>query len=153
MNKAFVKEPDDTGAVHCPKCGSLAIAVGPETLTAQLPADDRGGLPESAWYCPYPRCEVAYFDKFDRWVGSERLAHPSYPKDVAAPICPCFGFTCDEIEDDVRENTTTRVKQLLAEAKSDAANCRTMSPSGESCQAEVQRYFMRFRQQWQAGSP
>jgi hypothetical protein len=148
MNKAFVKEPDDTGAVHCPKCGSLAIAVGDQTLTAQLPAEDRGRLPESAWYCPYPRCDVAYFDKFERSVSSERLAHAAYPKDPTAPICACFGFTCDEIEQDVREHSTARVKALLAKAKSTEARCRAMSPSGESCQAEVQRYFMKFRQQW-----
>ena len=36
MNKAFVREPDDTGAGHCPRCGSLGIAVGAETLAAQL---------------------------------------------------------------------------------------------------------------------
>ena len=28
MNKAFVREPDETGALHCPACGSLGSPVG-----------------------------------------------------------------------------------------------------------------------------
>ncbi|HJT33717.1 MAG TPA: hypothetical protein VJ783_16850 [Pirellulales bacterium] len=146
MNKAFVKEPEDTGDRLCPRCGSLGVAVGSTTLNAQLPPDERGKLPESAWYCPYPRCEVGYFDQFERWVNADLLLHPSYPKDPSAPICPCFNFTCDEIEADVREQDTRRVKQLLAKSKSAEARCTTMSPSGQCCMPEVQRYFFRLRE-------
>lgn len=145
MNKAFVREPESTGAASCPRCGSLGIAVGNETLTAQLAAEDRRGLPDTAFYCPYARCEVAYFDEFERWLPSDRLLHPAYPKDGGAPICPCFGFTCEEVEADVREQGTRRVKELLAKTKSPEARCATMSPSGQCCLGEVQRYFMRLR--------
>ena len=146
MNKAFVREPEDTGVANCPRCGSLGTAVGTETLTSQLPAEDRRNLSESAYYCPYPRCEVGYFDRFDRWVASDKLLHPAFPKDPEAPICPCFGFMCDEIEADVREQGTHRVKELLARTKSPEARCTTMSPSGQCCMGEVQRYFMRLRE-------
>ena len=147
MNKAFVREPDDTGDARCPRCGSLGVAVGAETLSAQLAADDRRNLPESAYYCPFPRCEVGYFDKFDRWVMADKLLHPAFPKDPAAPICPCFDFTIDEIEADVSEQGTRRVKELLARTKSSEARCTTMSPSGQCCMPEVQRYYMKLRQQ------
>lgn len=147
MNKAFVREPEDTGAAHCPRCGSLGIAVGSETLAGQLAADDRRNLPESAHYCPFPRCEVGYFDQFDRWVAADKLQHPAFPKDPLAPICPCFGFAADEVEADVREGGTRRVKDLLARTKSPEARCTTMSPSGKCCMPEVQRYFMRLRQE------
>lgn len=146
MNKAFVREPDDTGDAPCPRCGSLGIAVGNETLSAQLVPEDRRNLPESAYYCPFPRCEVGYFDRFDRWVASDKLLHPAFPKDASAPICPCFGFTCEEIEADVEEQGTRRVKELLARSKSPDAHCTTMSPSGQCCMSEVQRYYMRLRQ-------
>ena len=36
--------------------------------------------------------------------------------------------------------------QVVARAKSDEARFRTMSPSGQSCVAEVQRYYMKLRQ-------
>lgn len=145
MNKAFVKEPEDTGAAHCPRCGSLGVAVGDETLSAQLSAEDRRGLPESAYYCPFGRCEVGYFDHFERTTPADRVLRPVYPKDPDAPICGCFGFTCEEIEADVREGGATRVRELLAKSKSPEARCATMSPSGQCCMGEVQRYFMRLR--------
>ena len=147
MNKAFVREPEDTGAANCPRCGSLGTAVGSATLTAQLTPDDRRNLPESAYYCPYPRCEVGYFDQFDRWVASDKLLHPAFPKDPEAPICPCFDFSPEEVEADVREGVTRRVKELLGRTNSPEARCTTMSPSGQCCMAEVQRYFMRLRGQ------
>ena len=114
MNKAFVREPEDTGTANCPRCGSLGVAVGSETLTAQLVPYDRRNLPESAYDRPYPRCEVGYFDQFDRWVASDKLLHPAYPEDPEAPICPCFDVSPEEVEADVREGGTRRVKQLPA---------------------------------------
>lgn len=145
MNKAFIKEPEDTGEAHCPRCGSLGVAVSDSTLSAQLSADDRRNLPETAWFCPFARCEVAYFDQFERTVAANRLSRPIYPKDPDAPICACFGFTCDEIEADVSEGVATRVRELLAKSKSPEARCTVMSPSGQCCMGEVQRYFMKLR--------
>ncbi|HEV3341850.1 MAG TPA: hypothetical protein VG125_15900 [Pirellulales bacterium] len=147
MNKAFVREPDDLGGAQCPRCGSLGIAVAGETLDAQLAPAERRNLPESAYYCPFARCEVGYFDQFDRWVASDKLLHPAYPKDPAAPLCPCFDFSCEEVEADVREGGTRRVKELLARTKSSSARCTTMSPSGQGCMGELQRYYMRLREQ------
>jgi hypothetical protein len=145
MNKAFVREPDDTGAGYCPRCGSLGVPVAPETLVAQLEAADRKRLADAAHYCPFPKCEVAYFDQFEQTVSVDRLRHPSYPKDPAAPICNCFGFTAAEIDADLREETTTRVKTLLAKTESPEAHCATVSPDGHCCAAKVQRYYMRAR--------
>src|SRR5688572_30585740 len=108
MNKAFVKEPDGTAAPLCPRCGSLGQAVGPTTLAAHLTDAARRNLSDAAWFCPYARCEVAYYDLFDRVVGVEALAKPVYPKDPDAPICACFGFTCEEVEQDIREGGATR---------------------------------------------
>jgi hypothetical protein len=146
MNKAFVKEPENTGEGHCPRCGSLGVAVGNETLTAQLVADDRRKLPDTAFFCPFARCDVAYFDQFDRTVTADRLPRPIYPKAPDAPICDCFGFTCEDIEADVLEGGVRRVKELLAKSKSPLARCVTLAPSGQCCMPDVQRYFMKFRE-------
>jgi hypothetical protein len=146
MNKAFVKEREDTGVGHCPRCGSLALVVGNETLSAQLSTADRQTMPDTAFFCPFARCDVVYFDQFERIVTTERLPRGVYPKDPDAPICACFGFTCDQIEADISEGGVRRVKELLARSKSSEARCATMSPSGQSCAGEVQRYFMKFRE-------
>ncbi|HEX3727313.1 MAG TPA: hypothetical protein VHV08_13765 [Pirellulales bacterium] len=145
MNKAFVREPDDTGQLHCPVCDSLGIAVARETWQAQLREGSEVSLAETAFYCPFGRCDVAYFDMFERRVMTEELRHAVYPKDPAAPICGCFGLTAEDIEADVREGGVRRVRELLAQAKSTAAHCRTMSASGQPCVSEVQRYYMKLR--------
>ena len=145
MNKAFVREPDDTGAGHCPRCQSLGIAVSADTLAAQLVEGDRERLAEGAFYCPFPKCEVAYFDQFEQTVSADRLQQPACPKDPTAPICNCFGFTAAEIDADLADGTTVRVKALLAKTKSAEAHCATAAPDGRCCAAEVQRYYMRAR--------
>ena len=146
MNKAFVKETEDPGD-RCPTCGSIGQTVGQATLEAHLPAEACAQLSNSAFFCPHPTCAVAYFDQFERMVRTESLIQPVYPKDAQAPICPCFGLTCEDIEADVREGVVTRVKAHLQRVQSDDARCATMAASGQSCIAAVQRYFMRLRGQ------
>ncbi|MCE9548056.1 MAG: hypothetical protein K8T25_21490 [Planctomycetia bacterium] len=146
MNKAFVREPDST-ADYCPRCGSEGEAVGAVTLAAQLTEAQRRGLSEPANFCPSPRCEVIYFDKFERFVLAADLAKPVYPKDPSAPICACFGLSCEDVERDVAEGGVTRVRAALEKAKSPEARCVECAPNGRSCVAFVQRYYMERRKQ------
>jgi hypothetical protein len=144
MNKAFVREPD-TAEYRCPRCGSLGSPVGRETLEAYLVPEALPRLAESGFFCGEPTCDVAYFDQFARVVACDALCRPAYPKDPQAPICACFGFTRDEIDQDVREGAVTRCRALVARANSPEARCAIMAADGRSCVPEVQRYFMRFR--------
>ena len=50
-------------------------------------------------------------------VSVGQLVKPVYPKDPAAPICACFGFTSEEIEADVREGVATRTRALIEAAQ------------------------------------
>ena len=145
MNKAFVREPDETSAAHCPGCGSLGVAVGTETLRAHLDADALRSLADAAFYCPFAKCEVGYFDQFEQTVAADRIRQPAYPKDPNAPMCNCFGFTVGDIEADIREGSPRRVRELLARSKSAEAHCLTASPDGRCCMAGVQRHYMRAR--------
>ena len=88
---------------------------------------------------------MAYFDGFEQTVEVDRVRSPAYPKNPAAPICNCFGFTTAEIDADLSEGTTVRTKALLAKSKSPEAHCTTAAPDGRCCAAEVQRYYMRAR--------
>ena len=145
MNKAFVREPEDTGQGHCPACGSLGISVGRETWQAQLREDAEASLSETAFFCPYAKCEVVYFDMFERRATVDALRHGVYPKDPQAPLCGCFGLTCDDVQADILEGGVSRVRALLVKAKSPEARCRTLSASGQCCVPEVQRYYMKLR--------
>jgi hypothetical protein len=145
MNKAFLREPDDNGQRYCPRCGSLGVAIEEQTWRAQVTDPAVVQLADPACFCPFARCDVVYFDEFERVVTTGGLSHPVYPKDPDAPLCGCYGLTCDDVEQDLREGGATRVRELLAKSKSPEARCRLRSPSGQCCIADVQKYFMKRR--------
>ena len=144
MNKAFVREPDSS-EVNCPRCGSVGEEVSRITVEAFVPPDARRQLAATAYFCPMPTCEVAYFDAFEASVPVSALTKDVYPKDPAAPLCPCFGLTRDDVEADVAEGTPRRIRELLAKSKSPAAHCETAAPTGRSCISEVQKYYFKLR--------
>ena len=119
--------------------------MGAATLDALLKPESRALLGESANFCPSPACDIVYFDKFDRSAKVADLARAVYPKDPTAPICPCFDFTCDEIERDAREGSVARVKAAVERAKSSAARCVQMAANGRSCVPAIQRHYMKCR--------
>ncbi len=142
MNKAFVREPEFDGKAYCPQCGSLGVPVGEATLDHHVQPATRTRLGDAAWFCSFAKCEIAYFDLFESRVSVDELRTPVYPMDSEAPICPCFGFTIDDLEADVAEGMPTRIRELLAKSKSDDANCRVLAADGQCCMREVQRLYM-----------
>jgi hypothetical protein len=98
---------------------------------------------DSAWFCSFAQCEVAYFDLFESAVAVDELEHSVYPKDPDAPICACFGFVMEDLEADVHEGAPTRIRELLAKSKSRDANCGALAADGQCCMREVQRLYMK----------
>ena len=145
MNKAFVREPDDTGQRNCPRCRSLGTPVGPGAVASHLKSDSPRTVGEPAFFCPLPSCEVVYFDLFERLATVDDLTAPVYPKDPSAPVCSCFGLTREAIEESVRTGDLTLVRETIAKAKSPEARCAVLSPLGKDCVAEVQRCFVRYQ--------
>jgi len=141
MNKAFVREPDRT-ADYCPRCGSKGEPVGTETLRHHLPGTLVQRVADPANFCPSPRCEVVYFDTFERIVLTSDLPRAVYPKDPNAPLCACFGLTHEDVEQDVREGVVTRVRAVIEKARSPEARCVQLAGNGRSCVAYVQKYYM-----------
>ena len=143
MNKAFVREPESDGRAYCPRCGSLGTPVSTVTLDQHVQKQTRPRIGDSAWFCDFARCEVAYFDLLERSVQVHELQSPVYPKDPGLPICACFGFTLEDIEVDVSEGVPTRIRELLAKSQSSDAQCETLAADGRCCMREVQRIYMR----------
>lgn len=144
MNKAFTKEPE-LGDGRCPRCNSPGLPVGPETLQEFVPADLLSQITASAYFCPFERCAVAYFDLFERAIEHTRLLRPIYPKDPAAPICGCFGLTESDIREDIDEGGVKRVRSIVDRSKTPEAHCARLSPTGRCCVPEVQRCYMQLR--------
>lgn len=141
MNKAFMREPD-SHAEYCPRCGSAGETVAEPVLQQHVRPEKVRSLAVPANFCPAPQCAVVYFDSFERVLLAEDLLAPVYPKDPHAPICACFGLTCDDIEQDIREGVTTRTKAAVLKAQSAAAQCAQKSANGQSCVAYVQKYYL-----------
>jgi hypothetical protein len=145
MNKAFVREPEDDGRAYCPRCKTLGVPVEAPPMDTHIRPESRARMHDAAWFCSYPRCDVAYFNQYDVVVLASELVGPIYPKDAAAPLCACFGFTYDDVQADVDAGTPTRIRELLAKSKSPAARCRTLAPDGKCCLPAVQELYMKLR--------
>jgi hypothetical protein len=102
---------------------------------------------DDAWFCNFPRCDVAYFNEFDAIITIDELQGPVYPKDAHAPICTCFGFTYDDVVADVDDGAPTRIRELLAKSKSSEANCYMLAADGRCCMSAVQELYMKLRSQ------
>jgi oxygen-independent coproporphyrinogen-3 oxidase len=97
MNKAFVREPDFDGRAYCPHCGSLGLPVEHGPLDRYIRPDARNKLGDTAWFCNFHRCDVAYFNLFEAVVLRDELSAPVYPHDLDAPLCACFGLSYDDV--------------------------------------------------------
>ena len=143
MNKAFVREPESYGRAYCPLCSSLGTPVSSAVLDHHVQKQTRPQMGESAWFCDFARCDVAYFDLFERTISVNELQFAVYPKDATTPICACFGFTLEDIEADVRQGTPIRIRELLAKSKSADAQCHTLAADGRCCMREVQSLYIK----------
>ena len=145
MNKAFVREPEFAGRAYCPRCGSLGEAVSTATLDAHVKPEARTTMMDSAWFCNFPRCEVAYFNLLETVITTDKLQSSIYPKDPSAPLCACFGFSLDDIEADIRDGSPRRIRELLAKSQSPEARCQVLAANGRCCMPQVQRQYMKLR--------
>ena len=144
MNKAFVREPDAAEA-RCPKCGTPGIVVPEHTLNSFVAPSSLSNIAKTAYFCDFPRCDVAYFDDFERFVETSALMAPVWPKDTDAPLCGCFGLTADDVRSDVAEGSVRRVRAIVERSKTSEAHCAECSPTGRSCVAAVQRYYFQLK--------
>ncbi len=147
MNKAFTKEPDGLEEIRCPGCESVGVAVGAVTLTQHILPEFRGVLGDTAWFCRYAGCPVAYFNNWAGQILLSQLRGPVHPKSPDAPLCSCFPFSMEEIEADARETIPRRIRELYAKSQGPEARCASLSPDGKCCLTEIQRLYFRMRSQ------
>jgi len=143
MNKAFCKEPEQSGRPLCPSCGAEGLAVSSATLREHLDPADAESLAEPAAWCDTDNCPVAYFDGLERVVPVERARGVHWPKDPTGPLCACHGLGCDDVDADLSEGEPTRVRRVLEAAALPDAACFLRSADGRGCVARVQRFWVR----------
>jgi Zinc binding domain len=112
-----------------------------KSLVRQLPL----GMPNTQYYfCDSSECEVVYFpldtqaplfrrgDLMVR-VGSKETADP-------IPVCYCFGFTREDIENEIaKTGRSTVADRIKTEVNAGNCACEVKNPSGKCCLGEVTR--------------
>jgi len=147
MNKAFVREPDDDGRAYCPRCKTLGAPVHGGALDTHIRPESRSKMVDAAWFCGFPRCDVAYFNQFGTIVLMDELKAPVYPYDANAPICACFGLTYDDVVADVDDTAPHRIRSVVARSKAGEAECHRLAADGKSCIGALQELYMRLKSQ------
>ena len=143
MNKAFCKEPEQSGRPLCPRCGAEGQVVTVATLEAHVSAGDAGTLAEPVAWCDTETCPVAYFDSLERSIDVGRASGIHWPKDPAGVLCACHGLTCEDVDADLAEGEPKRVRGIVRRAGEPGAECSLRSADGRSCVARVQRVYVR----------
>src|SRR5216683_4939613 len=140
-----VRDSSNAPAVMaCPVSGTRSKQVDMLTvksLVRQLPL----GMPNTQYYfCESSDCAVVYFaldaeaPRFRREdlvvrVGAKEKADP-------IPICYCFGFTRQDIWDEIRSTgKSTVAKRITAEVEAGRCACEIKNPSGKCCLGDVTR--------------
>lgn len=149
MSKCCSVKPTNRPAVMpCPVSGRRSKQVDSLTvrsLVRQLPL----GTPSTAYYfCDDPACDVVYFpsnaeaplfQRADLWV---RVGVKE--KDDPIPVCYCFGFTREDIWDEItKTGRSTIAERIKAEVKAGNCACELKNPSGKCCLGNVARIVQR----------
>lgn len=128
----------------CPTNGARSKRVNMLTvrsLVRHLPL----GMPKAQYYfCEVTECDVVYFASkpeapiFKRAdllvrVGVKETENP-------VPVCYCFGFTREDIEQEVAHIGRSAIAQrITAEVKAGNCACEVKNPSGKCCLGNVTR--------------
>src|SRR5260370_7451486 len=143
---ANAKSGSAPGVMACPANGGRSKRVDMLTvksLVRKLPL----GMPNTQYYfCEASDCEVVYFaldaeaPRFRREdlvvrVGLKETGDP-------IPICYCFGFTRQDIWDEIRSTgQSTVAERIAAEVGAAQGACQVKNPSGKSCLAQLTRHL------------
>jgi hypothetical protein len=127
----------------CPSCGTNGKVVRPETLLSLLRAEHQDRVTEGRYrFCGSPDCEVVYFAE----DGSHVFHRPDLTvrvgvkeTDAPRPICYCFGFTAEELYEQIRQTGSTTVPdQIRTRLEQDGCHCERTNPQGSCCLGVVQ---------------
>jgi Zinc binding domain len=103
------------------------------------------GLPDTQYYfCDASDCDVVYFaSEVDApMFRREDLIVRVGAKEIVDPItiCYCFGFTRQDIGDEIRSTgKSTLAKRIAAEVEAGRCACEVKNPSGKCCLGDVTR--------------
>jgi hypothetical protein len=139
-----VKAGTAPAVMACPVNGTRSKQVGMFTVKSLLRKLPLGMANTPYYFSDASDCDVVYFaldpeaPRFRREdlvvrVGAKETTDP-------LPICYCFGFTRQDIWDEIcSTGKSTVAKRIKAEVEADRCACKVKNPSGKCCLGEVTR--------------
>jgi len=128
----------------CPANGARSKQVDMLTvrsLVRHLPL----GMPATQYYfCEARDCDMVYFASDVRAPifrrGNLLVRVGAKEESDRAQVCYCFGFTRDDIENEITETgRSTVADRITAEVKAGNCACEVKNPSGKCCLGDVTR--------------
>jgi Zinc binding domain len=111
------------------------------SLVRRLPL----GMPETQYYfCEARSCDAVYFALDPRAPvfrrGDLAIRIGAKEESDPIPVCYCFGFTRQDLWDEVRESgKPTAAEKIRAEVEAGRCACEVKNPSGKCCLGDVAR--------------
>lgn len=124
-------------AANCPGCSARGRKVGRVTLDHLLRDDCGTRVTDQPYFvCSATGCDVVYFDArgavFD--VSSLRVQFGLKGGPTPRTVCYCFGYTVEDIEDQVaRTGTCTVIEDIREKMARDGCRCEELNPLGACC--------------------
>jgi len=135
--------PVTCGPTPCPGCGSLGKPVKRITLGALLRPEARARIPaqEEFCFCRTADCKVVYLRDGEALFQKNDLAVRlglKEPNDSHAPVCYCFGWTPQKIQQEIEATgESTVIEQIKAQVKAGNCYCEVTNPQGSCCLGNV----------------
>ncbi len=128
----------------CPVNGARSKQVDMLTVSSLVRQLPLGMTKTQYYFCEARDCDVVYFPWNPQAPIFRRLALlvPVGSKETEDPIpvCYCFGFTRQDIWDEIHETgKSTVAEQITAEIKAGNCACEVKNPSGKCCLGDVAR--------------
>jgi hypothetical protein len=100
-------------------------------------------------FCASPDCSVVYFSREHTFTTADlRVRVGLKEKDSPIPLCYCFGFFAEDVQEEIRTTGQTNIPQRIsALIKERMCACEERNPSGACCLGEVTRVAKRLRKE------
>jgi len=125
---------------NCPQCKRPGRSVSTLTLKHQVRAEFLTSVNQGAFhFCGTPECPVVYFAPAGLVLTTSDVRRPVTQKDpLHSPVCYCFGFTPEMVQEEIRATgKSTVVERIATEMKADFCSCEIRNPQGSCCLGNV----------------
>lgn len=142
MMEACCKNTKIEMDAECPSCKNKAKQVKLITVKSMLKPAALETLNANAqhYFCSTEDCDVVYFDTNHKTYLVSDIKVAVHQKNDVAPICYCFDWTKEKINQYV-EKGLTPVDHIRENIKENRCGCEVNNPQGSCCLGNVTKYI------------